>query len=792
MPTKKPVSTVSYDEDQPLFVTWDDSKPGSKDVAFSKASKALDNPDAVIPRGGPVERAMASNIYMNIAPSQTSIREGFTRRDYEMFRPAEALPNRIKDIIVASNDCYRRIGLVRNVIDLMTDFTVQGIDLVHPNPKIEQWHKNWFSRVDGSDRSERFCNNVYRLGNVICKRTMGTLKESDREDIQQGNAGALIDELRIKPKKPPKHYRIPLRYTFLNPLTVEVMNEDLAPFVGEDGFIYSLRIPDSLAKQIKAPKNKEQAGLVNQIPSNIRQMIQDGKRLVPLPSDTISVYSYKKDDWQVWGEPLVNAVMEDLRMLQKMKLADLAALDGAISHIRVWRLGSLEHKLLPTDAAVNRLANMLINNVGGGSIDLIWGPDLELQETSTDVYKFLGQEKYAPVLNAIYAGLGIPPTLTGGAQSAGFTNNFISLRTLTERLNYGRRMLMDFWAAELKMVQRAMGFRFPAQIIFDRPVLTDEAAELSLLIQLADRDIISTQSVQERFNLLPEIEQLRIKREFRQRESHKMPDKVSPFHNPNPEVDLKKIALQTGQATPAEVGLELDPDDGQKTMLEQQQDLQLKTQKVQQQGQQQQNDHQFRMEKLQMKHGVHPAQQQQDGQPGAGTPPGGKPKGQPGQGRPTNSKDSTKRKQKTVNPRKGAPAQRARASAEFMMDLTWAREAQRSISEVVHPAFLASKSKKNVRQLTDGEVGELERFKFAVLCNMPLHSALDQQVIAGIIEKPLPIPNTVEQLNQVFLDKYVEKNHCQPSIEDMRQIQASVYVLANGGETEGEDESGES
>ena len=782
---KEPVNS-----DEPLYVTWDDTK-ASKEAAFAKASQALDNTNAVIQRTGPVDRATASNIFMNIAPSQTSIREGFTRRDYEMFRPAEAIPRRIKDIIIGCHEAYRRIGLVRNVIDLMADFTVQGVNIVHPNPKIEVWYKNWFQRVSGPDRSERFCNNLYRLGNVIIRRTMATLKEQTREDIQQGNAGALIDEMNVKPSKPPQKYRIPWRYTFLNPLTVEVMNEDLAPFVGEDGFIYSLCIPDALAKKIKAPKNKEQAGLVNQIPNNVRQMIQDGKRLIPLPSQDVSVYWYKKDDWQVWGEPLLYAVMEDLRMLQKMKLADLAALDGAISHIRLWKLGSLEAKLLPTDAAVNRLANMLINNGGGGSIDLIWGPDLELQETGTDVYQFLGQEKYAPVLNAIYAGLGIPPTLTGAAQQSGFTNNFISLRTLTERLNYGRQKLVDFWAAEIKMVQRAMGFRFPAEITFDRPVLTDEAAELALLIQLADRDLISSESIQERFSLLPEIEQLRIKREWQRREGGKMPDKVSPFHNPQPEVDLKKIALQTGVATPAEVGLKLDPDNGEKTLIEQQQQMQLKTQKMQQQGQQSQNDHQFRMEKLQLQHGVHPAQQQQQ-EPSGGTAPSAKPKGTSGQGRPRNSNDTTKRKQKTVNPRKGAPAQRARATADYMMDVTWAREAQRSIAEVLHPAFLAAKAKKNVRQLTDAEVDELERFKFAVLCNMPLHSSLDAEAIAALVEKPLPIPNAADELCRVFQDKFLEKNHAHPSIEDVRQIQAAVYALVSGGQIEESgDEDGE-
>ena len=51
-------------------------------------------------------------------------------------------------------------------------------------------------------------------------------------------------------------------------------------------------------------------------------------------------------------------------------------------------------------------------------------------------YINLGSEKYTSVLNSIYAGLGVPPTLTGMATNGGgFTNNFISLKTLVERHN---------------------------------------------------------------------------------------------------------------------------------------------------------------------------------------------------------------------------------------------------------------------------------------------------------------------------------------------------------------------
>jgi hypothetical protein len=76
--------------------------------------------------------------------------------------------------------------------------------------------------------------------------------------------------------------------------------------------------------------------------------------------------------------PMVSAILGDLQLLQKMKLADLAALDGAISCIRVWKLGNIEARIMPTEVAINRLAEMLCNNVGGGVMDLVWGPEIEL------------------------------------------------------------------------------------------------------------------------------------------------------------------------------------------------------------------------------------------------------------------------------------------------------------------------------------------------------------------------------------------------------------------------------
>lgn len=61
--------------------------------------------------------------------------------------------------------------------------------------------------------------------------------------------------------------------------------------------------------------------------------------------------------------------------------------------IRLWRLGSLEHNLFPTRESINKLRD-LINaglNEDGDFIDLVWGPDInvELVEITDEVENYV-------------------------------------------------------------------------------------------------------------------------------------------------------------------------------------------------------------------------------------------------------------------------------------------------------------------------------------------------------------------------------------------------------------------
>ena len=532
------------------FLTWSDQDSSSKENALSQFSDSVDAYAGLGKTTGSTYRH-----FIDVEPNR-SVRPGFDRSDYHAFRPGEAVPNQQRRIIKMCMDAYDKVGIIRNVIDLMGDFGSQGIQIVHRDQSVEKFYQQWFSYVNGKERSERFLNNLYKTGNVILYRSYANVTPQLKDYMK-----ALSSDIKVEVPNMTKNV-IPWRYNFFNPLTIKNKDGNLSLFMGLKNHTITTNSFFDKFTSGDIPHH-----VLDTLPPKIKKSVKDGVKDIPLDEDRLSIFYYKKDDWRQWANPMIYAILDDIIMLEKMRLADMSALDGAISNIRLWTIGSLEHKILPNKAAINKLRDILASNVGGGTMELVWGPELSFQESSTDVHKFLGSEKYNSVLNSIYAGLGVPPTLTGMASSGGgFTNNFISLKTLLERLQYGRDMLKKFWEKEVEIVRQAMGFRYKAHIQFDQMALSDEAATKNLLIQLADRDIISHETLLERFKEIPQVENIRMRRELKKREAAG-PQKAGPFHNPNHDQEMEKIEKQAkvnkNKQTPKDNGRPLfKQDDG--------------------------------------------------------------------------------------------------------------------------------------------------------------------------------------------------------------------------------------
>ena len=729
------------------FVTWSDDS--GKRQALEDTSDNIESYDGI-------QKATAYNrrAFLDIEPNR-SVRTGFNREDYNRFRSSEAVPKKQKEAIRMCMAAYDRVGIIRNVIDLMADFAGQGITIVHPNKRIEKFFRAWFQKVNGGERTERFLNTLYRCGNVVVKRRTAKInKKTETQLRSMGDADMQVIDLKVAKRE------IPWKFDFLNPMSIEVVGNELATFVGQPRYVLKVsKLVRGLTNRGIKGGSPHHRNLTAMLPPDILEAIKDGKTTIPLDPEKVSVFYYKKDDWLVWSNPMIYAILDDIIMLEKMKLADISALDGAISNIRLWSLGDLDNKILPTKAAINKLRNILASNVGGGTMDLVWGPELKFTESSTQVFRFLGKEQYEPVLTNIYAGLGIPPTLTGMASTGGgFTNNFISLKTLVERLEYGRQVLVNWWNQELEIVQKAMGFRLPARVHFDQMVLSDEASEKNLLIQLADRSIISTETLVERFGEIPEIEKIRIRREVKDRKNEAMPQKAGPYHNPQHRNDLEKIALTKDSMQPEDFGLVPSPDTGSHPLT----DPQDRRDKISIEDQKEEKDDkkfdkEQKREEIKQKNA--PPEEKFD------------PKGRPEDGRPKNSKDQFKRKQKEVKPRESV-------NSEFVNISLWATEAQNKISEIINPALLAHYDKASLRSLTKSEMDQLEHLKLCILCGIEPFIEIDADIINSLLKKPEALTKTIVASLKSFRSDFNERNDRQPSIDEVRQMHVSAYALS--------------
>ena len=727
---KDPIKTnvITNEENSNALVTFN---PNNAEEAANaiKNSNALNQYQAVAYGGNDGGRTRYEDISTNI-----SVRNEFNRGDYEAYRSGERIPKRAKSIISACDKAYKKVGIVRNVIDLMSDFGCQGVKISHENKRVQRFAQKWFTHnANGEQVTERFLNYMYRLGTVVVQRHMSKISISEERRMSLASEGNTLEQTH-EPKKPIKTKKrlIPSGYTFLNPMSLEAAGGELAQFAGQTAF--GLKLNGTLRAKIVSPANELEKSLVDKLPEELVKAVRDGAKYLPLDPKRISSFSYKKDDWDVWASPMLESILDDLMVLEKMKLADLAALDGAISQIRVWRLGDLDKGILPTDAAIQKLADILLSNPGGGAFDLIWGPELNFEEVTTSVHQFLGSTKYEPILDSIFSGLGVPPTLTGSSRVGGASNNFISLQTLVQRLEYGRKQVEKFWQQELEIFRQAMGLSKAPTIQFDHMILKDESSEKALLIQLLDRNLVSEEMVLDVFGAVPDIEHARRKRENKERSSGKRTEKMGPYSKDKMH-DLVRIALTKGLISPEDAGLDAPSV---------------------------------------------PKQDDTEDNRGPQEPqsPSNDKIGKSGEGRPKNSKDSPgNNRDRSFDPRSSANI--AGDMTGFLNCMSWAKSAQASISSLILPGILNHYGKKDMRGLSSSECLELERVKFKVLSNVKDGSEITESYIAQILSNKPKISKMFEDCYNALYSSHVNNVKREPTIDEMRNIQAATYAICN-------------
>lgn len=407
---------------------------------------------------------------------------------YESQRPYDAMPSTFKEIVKACRTAYLQVGVVRNVVDLMTDFACEDLKFVHPDKKTEAFFRVWAQKVKLNDVTSEFVRHSLIDANVVIKRHTAKINKPIESEW---SVNAKPDTKLYKEKNTVSPKEIPIRYTFINILSLDYKTDENDIQNNKKKLVFKVN-PRVLTK-IRDTSSSLYQNLYKNAPDVVE--VLKNKDSYDLDMTKIYVSHNKKDSWDDWAPPFLYSTLSDIHFKSKLRQAEVAALDGVINVIRIWKLGDHKEKILPTDAAVDRLIGILENNTGGGAVDIVWDTMIDMKDYYPPVKDILGSEKYEQVNKDILVDLGIPEVLLGGGEGANFSNSFIQLKTIVERLKAIRNQVSAWLNHEIGLICKAMDFKIAPKVFFGEMNLDDENVNKKLVIELLDRGAISLEAV---------------------------------------------------------------------------------------------------------------------------------------------------------------------------------------------------------------------------------------------------------------------------------------------------------
>ena len=397
-----------------------------------------------------------------------------------------------KDKIKAAVDAYHQVGIIGNVIDLMVDFSSEGIDIEHPVPSVQRFFKEWAHKVNLSNKIQQIFLDLYRAGNVFLLWETGQLTVSRRGRTATKPIG-----------RTGRKAKVPLQYQLYDPRSVNVIIDE------KTGKI-SYEVPI---------KGKLGAGRTQQ-----------------LPADKVVHLAWRKQDYEEYGLPFTTRILDEIELRSLLFKMLRAAVNGWLSAIRVWKLGAQIRQddrydvLVPDQSAFAKLSNILKEHTPGAILDLIWDFAIDVQTIYPPVSEVFGSVPLDTVNRLIKQAMGVPEILVEGSGGGNFATAYLAIKTLVERLEYGRQIVLyGFLEPQLRMITEQLGFREMPLVRFGHMSLRDETAILRLLIQLRDRHLLSKETFLKEFGYDWAIEAARMLREEQQAQT--MPElmDVGPF-----------------------------------------------------------------------------------------------------------------------------------------------------------------------------------------------------------------------------------------------------------------------
>lgn len=476
------------------------------------------------------------------------------------------------ELIAQCRNAYREHGIIKNTLDLLSNF-VSRVSIFHPDPKWQQFYNSWATRVNLNERINTFVRDLFEHGQIFIYRTMAEITPADKrtmrrttaikEKMVEGDSLVIHRENHKMDVITPKSRQgfdnmantakadfgeipesrenfIPWDYSSLNPLQMEPVG---GIFKGESKWRFLLKEEDldtlgltsfntivdegetrtDMPKDFKARIKKHEAPLT-----------ADFDLEVALPNDRLYIIFDKKHDWEDWAVPMVYPALKNLRLKQCLRNMEMRAAQSVIASIMLIKLGHIASNgkvLLPPPGAVDTIGEML--REPGESTHLIWGtPDIEAEYVQPSLGDIFGSDKMESVDADILADLGASEVVINGRGGGNYSNAFLSVAAMLERLENVREKFRTWLLRELRILGQAVGDTKVPSIKFETTSLRDERVRNDFMIKLFTMNRLSSETLWQQAGIDPKCEVARLNREEEMMKKGELPLPKGPFKNP--------------------------------------------------------------------------------------------------------------------------------------------------------------------------------------------------------------------------------------------------------------------
>lgn len=355
----------------------------------------------------------------------------------------------VRDAVILCQKCYYNFAIFRNVIDLMTEFSVNNIFFRGGSEKSKLFFTALFNKINMIDLQDRFFREYYRSGNVFIYRFDTKIQPSEVMSITQTFAADM----------PVEPYSIPSRYIILNPADIQMTGT--ANFAW--GYYFKI-LNEYEISILKNPKTEEDIEVYQSLPDQTKKDIAKGNRAVILPLDPmkISMVFYKKQDYEPFAVPMGYPVLESINAKEEMKKIDMAIARTAQKIILLVTNGNepAKHGINPKNLELFRglFQNQSVNQT------LVADYTTDAKFIVPEIGNLLDPKKYEILERDI--NMGLNNVFAGGEK---FANQAQKVELFVARLEQGRKAFINnFLLPEIKRIALSVGFKnFPTPYFED-------------------------------------------------------------------------------------------------------------------------------------------------------------------------------------------------------------------------------------------------------------------------------------------------------------------------------------